>query len=319
LQPGEEVVVDMPADDTCSGAVARGCKNEPTVFSPKKLSKKECAATPGRLRGRRPFPKFGKWDEHLKKRDEPLKKRDEPLKKRDEPLKKRGNVFGKREKIPIASVISQDGVPGVSFPKTGFEHKHKLFYNSTLLPWSKTLLLMARCKNTPRSAPTSLPRAVFPARKECEVCGLLVTKSNLARHKKFQHAKPGRFVTPRASPHPSPVARVSPLVIRLPAVDRAVVDHCPPPKPVVERELPTTPESDEDLLMGLAKLYAGRVQRVTVSTIGYVLTKEISAVARDPTKRGELQEIMSAAGLVLLTQDELTTRVQEASAKALEC
>ena len=75
LQPGKEVMVDMPADDTCSGTVARGCKGEPTVFSPKKLSKKECAATPGRLKGKRPFPRVGKRDDLIMIIIPPIEKR----------------------------------------------------------------------------------------------------------------------------------------------------------------------------------------------------------------------------------------------------
>jgi len=186
---------------------------------------------------------------------------------------------------------------------------------------------MARCKNvTHDEREDRLCQAVYsPCLKKkkkkttCEMCGMSVRSSNMARHKRTQHAEGNRF--PRG---PSPGPRVSPLhvnlKVRLPAVTKAL-DRTTTVEATVEeareRALPPTPGTEEEFIRGLAKLYSARVPQASASTINYRLTKEITAVAGSPGQRCELKQIMETAGLVLYSKEEWEEEARAAEARGV--
>ena len=198
---------------------------------------------------------------------------------------------------------------------------------------------MARVKNIFRSQNkilkgTQLPRALWEKKEEtpvkkqtkCLVCGLLLRSGNLSRHMRNQHLPrdppspeppevggvlelgvstsapaPSSFLTP-----PVEEAVVPKLKLKLPAVDRALKK-----RNSVEREeedlrhLPPTPETEEDKMRGLAKLYSGRVSRdVRNCALSYTETSSIAEAARDPKKREELVSILASCGYILHSREE---------------
>ena len=146
---------------------------------------------------------------------------------------------------------------------------------------------MARVKNTLRRGlgeTLGLPRARFPINRQaqplaaCTECGMVMRRSNLARHARNRHGK-GRVVRPgENSPATSVRLSKSPreglkLKIRLPAVDRRLEDLRASSSSSSEEEeeldpcLPPTPSNDEELYRELAKLYAARVPKKVSSTL----------------------------------------------------
>ena len=76
------------------------------------------------------------------------------------------------------------------------------------------------------------------------------------------------------------------------------------------------PSSEEELLTGLAKLYAARVPLSRKETlIPYRDTVNITAMARDRAKREELKEVFKHAGLLLHSEEELQLILAEAEAR----
>ena len=190
---------------------------------------------------------------------------------------------------------------------------------------------MARVKNTLRRGigeTLGLPKAKFPAAKEtlaaCNVCGLTLRKSNLARHARNRHER-GRVLRPEASsPTTSVKLSKSPreglkLKIRLPAVDRRLQDIRASTSSEEEEEpgrcLPPTPSNDEELYRELAKLYAARVPQKQPSTLSYDQTKMLLTVARDESVRKDLKAVLATSGLVLQTQTEWEQNLEAAEAK----
>ena len=189
---------------------------------------------------------------------------------------------------------------------------------------------MARVKNVEReedSDETLLPRALFTQKlkkkkttkfTKCERCGVLLRRSNLARHRRNKH-----FETDADEPtlHGSsaPVIRevgAGRLVIKLPAVTKQLenlgLGKKGEEEDEEERELPTTPQSEEELNRQLAKLYAARVPQVTSSAFTYGETRDLLALARDEDKRVELKKVFKAAGLLLYSGEEMELLIQRA-------
>lgn len=171
---------------------------------------------------------------------------------------------------------------------------------------------MARVKNTLRVSSeegTALPRAVFPEVRlkkkklvKCDTCGLLLWRSNLSRHVKKQHAEV--------------------LTVKLPAVAK-FLSHGKErdgtgEETVAEEEgrearLPTTPQSEDELNRELAKLYAARVPAKPVEApLSYSQTRALMSLARDEARREELRQVMSAAGLLVYTEEERDKMLQKA-------
>ena len=187
---------------------------------------------------------------------------------------------------------------------------------SSTVVYINQLFAMARVKNTVRAnnpEDTKLPRAVFgeeehvsgkktvsehvsgkktvgeqnvsgkktvsEKKASCPVCGKIVLKSNLARHKK-RHVR-GRWVrdeSPPGSPTPSILLDASPrdhlrLKIRLPAVARVLREKEVESLSVGDRRLPTTPSSEEEFNRELAKLYASRVVEPSSLSFSYLETR----------------------------------------------
>ena len=108
------------------------------------------------------------------------------------------------------------------------------------------------------------------------------------------------------------------MVIRLPAIDRALQDktNCEQTEGELGH-LPSTPVSEEDFHKQLARLYANRVSAPPKDNhITYKDTTTILAVARDPERRQALKEILDSAGLTLLTHEEHQQLSQRASSPA---
>lgn len=171
---------------------------------------------------------------------------------------------------------------------------------------------MARIKNTIRSKETAsgetkLPQAKFPKplsgdmKRECSECGKRVAKSNFSRHMKAKH---WGVVLAETLGCDGGIPR---LKVKLPAVTRRVKSH---------RELPSTPENEEETHRELAKLYAGRVSTPsTEKRLSYEKTKLLMSVAKDPECLGELKEILAQAGLVLQTREERDEDLADAEAR----
>lgn len=186
---------------------------------------------------------------------------------------------------------------------------------------------MARCKNLHLAGSEVRPaKATFADRKikrsaTCEDCGARVRYSNLARHRRTQHQESG-YLPPKRTLVVSPRLVVSPLRLKLklqlPAVTKALDERMTVEATVEEdpeRRLPTTPDTEEELMRGLARLYSARVPQMSASSISYRLTKDFAAVASNPDQRHELREIMRVAGLVLHTKEEWDRNSQEAEAR----
>jgi len=71
------------------------------------------------------------------------------------------------------------------------------------------------------------------------------------------------------------------------------------------RPLPTTPSSEEEVNVGLARLYAHKVSAsVRSSRIGYEETVKLAGLVRDPAKRAELRDILATIGMDICTKEE---------------
>ena len=182
---------------------------------------------------------------------------------------------------------------------------------------------MARVKHALRPVPqkedTKLPKATFPSQgkyRQCKECGQTVLKGNLARHIRKKHAS--RVPEGEAVPK---------LKIRLPSVLKGLVrqrgesgeesareaDEESCTVPINEAHLPPTPESDEEMMHQLARLYSGRVSKpVATSKLGYEKTKILLSIVRDSACRAEVKEVLSQAGLLLHTQEEVDALVRDA-------
>ena len=185
---------------------------------------------------------------------------------------------------------------------------------------------MARCKNmVSNTTESGLPRAIFTRKAVCVTCGLGMQSSNMARHRRVKHPT-SELLSGRTTPVSSPKMFVSPLrlnlKVRLPAVTKALSDRMEIEATVGEVtpcDLPPTPTSDEELQWELARLYSKRLGRSTSSTVGYTLTRDIAAVARNPEQREDFCAILETVGLVCLTKEELERRLEEATKKDQEC
>ena len=233
----------------------------------------------------------------------------------------------------------------------------------------------SRPKDDALKMKTRLPRALFPetnihGQRQCSVCGLVVHKSNMARHRKVKHPltlgtvklsmspgsptsgssaasspaaselpatpevsspKPGVTASEGSPVAEEPVPTEDPvqsegnkgtrdpvqsegnkgtrdpvkLTIRLPSVEEAVQKNSDRTVSNLSSRWPSTPQSEEELHLGLARLYAKRVaENQRDSPIAYKDTSTIMCIARDPRRRGALREILHSVGLVLLTREE---------------
>ena len=182
---------------------------------------------------------------------------------------------------------------------------------------------MARVKHAlrpvPRKEDTMLPKATFPSQgkyRQCKECGQTVLRGNLARHIRKKHTSRGEAI-PK-------------LKIKLPSVLKGLVrqrgeageesvkeagaENCA--VSVDETHLPPTPESDEEMMHQLARLYSGRVSKpVATSKLGYEKTKTLLSIVCDNDCRVEVKEVLSQAGLLLHTQEEVDAMVRDAEEK----
>ena len=120
---------------------------------------------------------------------------------------------------------------------------------------------------------------------------------------------------PSPATSPGEPKTVPTLRIKLPAVTEALRKKSQEEEEVDLSHLPPTPESEEELRRGLAKLYGGRVSRDVRSSLNYTETIRISEAARDPTLREELRDILSTCGFVLHSKEEQARLLEEAEAR----
>ena len=161
-------------------------------------------------------------------------------------------------------------------------------------------------------------KTVSEKKASCPVCGKIVLKSNLARHKK-RHVR-GRWVrdeSPPGSPTPSILLDASPrdhlrLKIRLPAVARVLREKEVESLSVGDRRLPTTPSSEEEFNRELAKLYASRVVEPSSLSFSYLETRCLLSCARDVSRREALKQVFASVGLELLSKEELAKKEEDA-------
>ena len=113
-------------------------------------------------------------------------------------------------------------------------------------------------------------------------------------------------------------------MIKLPAVDEAINRSASKSRnscqsPTITHNLPTTPQTEEELHRGLVRLYSKRVHTNPQSTqISYRDTAVILSAVQDPLKRNNLKEILNSEGLTFLTCDEYKTLSKAAEGTTTE-
>ena len=179
---------------------------------------------------------------------------------------------------------------------------------------------MARVKNTTReSGGKRIPRALFSEAGEgrisktvcCENCGLNLRRSNLARHRRrcglSQLSSDGIKLT-----------------VRLPSITKALrekaledTDEEDSLSPELSC-LPQTPETDEEVFRGLARLYAARMSEPKPNALTYEETKLVMGCIKNPSKLEGLKEVLEASGWKLRSDEEWTEALHQAEGRAKE-
>ena len=152
---------------------------------------------------------------------------------------------------------------------------------------------MARVKNMVRNkmaspgaskTETRLPRAMFSGSAvggrtvSCSECGLTLRNGNLARHKRVKHSHLKLPVERLVSTQPVSEKLIVKLPIRKAARKGSVIED-------EHRGLMATPQSVDELNLGLAKLYAAQVPKPRVTGLSYELTRTLVAMTDQRAER----------------------------------